>query len=57
MACDVMVPLIRYADLVESHRLAECCSMVKHIRKGLSMVVPISVSRYLTLAERAFLSY
>lgn len=36
---------VRYADLVESHRLAECCSMVKHIRKGLSMVVPLEVRR------------
>ncbi|CAM9305078.1 unnamed protein product, partial [Sphacelaria rigidula] len=34
---------LEYADLVERHRLAECCSMVKHIRKGLSMVVPLAV--------------
>lgn len=33
----------RYADLVEKQRLAECCAMVKHIRKGLSMVVPHAV--------------
>ncbi|CAN0107082.1 unnamed protein product, partial [Ectocarpus sp. 12 AP-2014] len=31
-----------YADLMEKQRLSECCSMVKHIRKGLAMVVPLT---------------
>lgn len=35
----------RYADLVETQRLSECTSMVKHIRKGLAMVVPVAVSK------------
>eukprot|EP00752_Nemacystus_decipiens_P002251 g2132.t2 len=34
---------LEYADLVEKQRLTECCAMVKHIRKGLSMVVPLAV--------------
>ncbi|CAM9143892.1 unnamed protein product [Scytosiphon promiscuus] len=34
---------LEYADLVEKQRLSECCRMVKHIRKGMSMVVPLSV--------------
>ena len=33
----------RYADLLEDQRLSECHSMAKHVRKGLSMVIPISV--------------
>lgn len=33
----------RYADLVEKQRLSECCAMVKHIRKGMSMVIPLAV--------------
>ncbi|CAM9164819.1 unnamed protein product [Ectocarpus sp. 8 AP-2014] len=32
-----------YADLMEKQRLSECCSMVKHIRKGLATVVPLTV--------------
>lgn len=50
MHCRVMLTVmdardrVRYADLVEEQRLSECCRMVKHIRKGMSMVVPLSVS-------------
>ncbi|CAN0181713.1 unnamed protein product [Pylaiella littoralis] len=34
---------LEYADLVEKQRLSECCAMVKHIRKGMAMVVPLAV--------------